>query len=193
MSATTATRIEIERLIPDTRAKKLTDPTITEQELNHLYKQGKVTAKVIEYNCRFGDPEVQGVIGGVKNLNELIVATCEGRLDEVEVIDDNKYRVLVTLISDGYPGDYDRDKEITIGSLPEGVEIIHAGTKIGKDGKLYTNGGRVMGVLAEADTLEQAITLAYEGVEQVSFEGMKYRVDIGRQYNPLVNWVEISA
>ncbi len=157
--------------------KDLTDVNNTEDDINKLYKNGKIKAKVIEYNCRFGDPEAQVVLGGVKNLAQLLKATCEGELSNTSLIDDKLYRVIVALVSGGYPGPYKKGYEIKIGSLPADAYIIHAGTKMDNN-KLFTNGGRVLGVIGCGNTLADARMKSYEGVKQINWEGMHYRGDI---------------
>ena len=88
------------------------------------------------------------------------------------------------LASGGYPVAYEKGKEITIGDLDEGITLCHAGTKR-KDGKLVTDGGRVLGVCAKGETIEAARQKAYKNVEKIKFDGMHYRTDIGVKYRDI--------
>ncbi|MBO4383822.1 MAG: phosphoribosylamine--glycine ligase [Clostridia bacterium] len=136
--------------------------------------------KVIEYNCRFGDPEAQTVLPLLEsNLLDAMLATEEGTLDRTPVVLSNRAACCVVLASGGYPGKYEKGKPITIGKLGEGVHIVHAGTKKTEDG-FVTAGGRVLNVIAAADSLKEAVAAAYEGVLKVGFDGMYVRRDIGR-------------
>ncbi len=137
--------------------------------------------KVIEYNCRFGDPETQVVLPRLKSdLYDIFDAIIDERLDEIEIEWDNGAAVCVVLASGGYPQSYNTGYEISGLSDAEdmGATIFHAGTK--KDGdKFLTAGGRVLGVTATGDDLDDAIKNAYKYVEKVSFKDMHYRHDIG--------------
>ncbi|MBR2903775.1 MAG: phosphoribosylamine--glycine ligase [Clostridia bacterium] len=138
--------------------------------------------KVIEYNSRFGDPETQVVLPMLKtDLMEIFEAVVDERLDEVKIEWSDGACVCVVLASGGYPEAYEKGKEITIGDLEKDIVVVHAGTAI-KDGKLVTAGGRVMGVCAKGDTIEDARKKAYAAAEKISFEGMYYRKDIGIKY-----------
>ncbi len=134
--------------------------------------------RVIEYNCRFGDPETQVVLPLLESdLFTIMKAVTEGRLSEVEVKFADKSAACVIMASDGYPSHYEKGYPITI---PEELLpfIYSAGTAL-QDGKLVTSGGRVLGISAVADTLSDALTLAYRRVEGVHFENVYYRHDIG--------------
>ena len=136
--------------------------------------------KVIEYNCRFGDPETQVVLPLLKSdLLTIMRAVTEEKLAETVVEFSDGAACCVVMASGGYPGSYEKDHEITI---PEGLsaEVFVAGAAL-KDGKLVTSGGRVLGVTATADTLAQAVVKSYENVEKISFEKAFYRRDIGRR------------
>lgn len=138
--------------------------------------------KVIEYNSRFGDPETQVILPMLKtDLMEIFEVVVDERLDEVKVEWEDGACVCVVLASGGYPTAYQKGKEIEIGALEEDITLCHAGTKR-KDGKLVTDGGRVLGVCAKGATLDEARQKAYGGVEKISFEGMHYRKDIGIKY-----------
>ena len=136
--------------------------------------------KVIEYNCRFGDPETQVVLPLLKSdLLTIMQATTEGKLAETAVEFSDGAACCVVMASGGYPGSYEKGHEITI---PEGLsaEVFVAGAAL-KDGKLVTSGGRVLGVTATADTLADAVAKSYENVEKITFEKAFYRRDIGRR------------
>ncbi|BFJ85981.1 phosphoribosylamine--glycine ligase [Ruthenibacterium sp. TH_2024_36131] len=139
--------------------------------------------KVIEYNCRFGDPETQVVLPLLESdLLAIMRATTDGTLDKAEVKFSHKSAACVVLASGGYPQHYEKGKVITglvNGQLPGGEAVVyHAGTAL-KDGQLVTAGGRVLGVTATADTLKQALEKAYAASEQIHFDGLHKRTDIG--------------
>ena len=139
--------------------------------------------KVIEYNCRFGDPETQVVLPLLESdLLAIMRATTDGTLDKVEVKFSHKSAACVVLASGGYPQHYEKGKVITglvNGQLPGGEAVVyHAGTAL-RDGQLVTAGGRVLGVTATADTLKQALEKAYAASEQIHFDGLHKRTDIG--------------
>ena len=138
--------------------------------------------KVIEYNCRFGDPEAQAVLPLLEtDLLEIMLAVEEERLDQVDVRFRSDASCCVVLASDGYPGHYDKGLPIT-DSLDAGdpdVTLFHAGTKL-DGGRVVTNGGRVLSLTAVAEDLPAAIAKSYRAVEQVSFANKYYRHDIGQ-------------
>ncbi len=167
------------------------NPTITGMSLEEseyvgiLYVGLMITAdgpKVIEYNCRFGDPECQVILPSLENdLLELFVATTEQRLDEKTINIDNKYRCCVVLASQGYPLEYEKGKEISgFDNVDDEAIIFHAGTAE-KDGKIVSNGGRVMNVVGSGNTLREAIDHAYKNVEYITFDNKYFRTDIGRK------------
>ncbi len=134
--------------------------------------------KVIEYNCRFGDPETQVVLPLLESdLLSIMIATSNGTLDKADVKFSDKSACCVVMASDGYPQKYETGKEIT---MPADDMIYVAGAKL-DDGKLLTSGGRVLGVSATGDTLEEAISNAYAKVDNVSFSNAYYRKDIGQK------------
>lgn len=136
--------------------------------------------QVIEYNCRFGDPEAQAVLPLLKSdLFEVMVACRQGTLDQTPVEFSAETCCCVVMASGGYPLDYQVGQAITIGALPENVTLYHAGTRLGPGG-LETSGGRVLGVSATAPTLAEAVATAYRGVDQIDFSESHYRSDIGR-------------
>ncbi len=133
--------------------------------------------KVIEYNCRFGDPETQVVLPLLESdLLEIMMAVAEERLDKVEVKFADKSACCVIMASEGYPASYKKGFEITFDTDRENVFV--AGAKL-VDGKLLTNGGRVLGVTAIDNTLKGAIDKAYEKVSKIHFENAYCRKDIG--------------
>lgn len=138
--------------------------------------------KVIEYNARFGDPETQVVLPRLKtDIIEIFEAVIDERLDDLEIEWEDNAAVCVVLASGGYPVKYEKGYEIS--GLDElknekDITVFHAGTKQ-DGGKFVTAGGRVLGVTATADNLDEAIKRAYEGVKKVSFKDMHYRTDIG--------------
>ncbi|MCI7793414.1 phosphoribosylamine--glycine ligase [bacterium] len=140
--------------------------------------------KVIEYNCRFGDPETQVVLPLLESdLLKIMLATTNGTLAETEVKFRSGAAACVILASGGYPVAYEKGKEIsglTEGQLTDAgdVTVYHAGTAI-QDGKLVTHGGRVLGVTATAPTLEEALRKAYAATDRISFDKMHKRTDIG--------------
>ena len=134
--------------------------------------------KVIEYNCRFGDPETQVVLPLLKSdLLTVMMATTNQTLDKTPVEFENKHACCVIMASKGYPVSYKKGFEITI---PETVKdrVYIAGAKM-EDGKLLTSGGRVLGVTNIANTLKEAVELSYKDVEKITFDGATYRNDIG--------------
>ncbi|PWN19496.1 putative bifunctional purine ade1 [Microstroma glucosiphilum] len=142
--------------------------------------------KVLEYNVRFGDPETEAVLELLDpagaSLADIMVACAERRLDSVDV----KYKkghsaVSIVLASGGYPGSYPKGKKITVGSVPEGVKVFHAGTSLSSSNELVTAGGRVIAVSAAGPTLFGALELAYKGVDAVDFEGKTFRRDIAHR------------
>ena len=137
--------------------------------------------KVIEYNCRFGDPEAEAVLPLLAtDLFSIMLAVREERLTEIPVKFIEGASCCVVLASGGYPGKYLTGYEINFGEAEEvpGVEIFHAGTRR-EDGKLLTSGGRVLAVTAVGNDLAQARERAYDAVKCINFEGMRYRTDIG--------------
>lgn len=134
--------------------------------------------KVIEYNCRFGDPETQVVLPLLESdLLDIMLKIYDGKLDEAEVKFADKSACCVVMASAGYPTSYEKGFEIT---MPADKNIYVAGAAL-KDGKLVNSGGRVLGVTETAENLEEAINKAYETVKTVKFENAYYRKDIGKR------------
>lgn len=137
--------------------------------------------RVVEYNSRFGDPETQVVLPMLKtDLMDIFEAVTDQRLSDIKIEWEPGACVCVVLASGGYPLSYSKGKEITVGDVGECV-VYHAGTVI-KDGKLVTGGGRVMGVVAKGKNVDEARRKAYKAVENINFENMHYRKDIGLKY-----------
>ncbi|MCK4223954.1 MAG: phosphoribosylamine--glycine ligase [candidate division Zixibacteria bacterium] len=171
---------------------------ILEPAVNGLKREGKtfkgilyaglmitdICPKVMEFNCRFGDPETQVILPLLKSdLAEIFLSIVDGELSLQEVEWNDNFAVCVVLASAGYPGKYEKDKEIrglNRAKQTEDVLIFHAGTKKQKGG-IFTNGGRVLGVTATDKSMEKAIQKAYSAVDKIEFEGMQYRKDIGNR------------
>lgn len=140
--------------------------------------------KVLEYNCRFGDPETQAVLPLLKTPLETVLMACvDQTLDQITPLDWYPgSSVCVVIAADGYPGDYPKGDQITGLEKAEaqGVTVFHAGTALNGD-QILTHGGRVLGVTALGEDLPTAIATVYRGVEQIQFTGMYYRRDIGHR------------
>lgn len=140
--------------------------------------------KVIEYNARFGDPEAQVVLPRLKTpLVDIVEAVIDERLSDIDIDWDKGACACVIIASGGYPEKYRKGFEITgldDGGQADGVTVYHSGT-LKKDGKFFTNGGRVLGVTASGSSLDEALEKAYGAVETISFEGAFHRSDIGRR------------
>jgi phosphoribosylamine---glycine ligase len=152
-----------------------------------LYAGMMLTAagpRVLEFNCRFGDPETQAILPLLdSDLAEIMLACVEGRLDQIEVRWRRGACATVVLASEGYPGAYPKGRPISgpdEAAGREAVAVFHAGTAR-RDGRVVTAGGRVLAVSATGDDLPSALTRAYAGVECIHFEGMHYRKDIGKR------------
>ncbi len=142
--------------------------------------------KVLEFNCRFGDPECQTLLPRMRaDLVEVLWATCTGNLDRMAIDFDPRVACCVVMCSAGYPGPYEKGKIITgldaaaACGEPGEVIVFHAGTTVNHEGNLVTNGGRVLGVTALAEDLQTARDLANAACEEIHFEGAHYRRDIG--------------
>ncbi len=162
--------------------------------------EGEVAVKTIEYNSRFGDPETQSYMRLLKtDLFDILNACVDGNLDEINIEWEKKFACCIVLASGGYPEKYEKGLPITgieEASKLEDIVIFHAGTATspalrapspheGRDGeRLLTNGGRVLGITATADTLQTALKKAYSAIKLIHFEGMHYRTDIGAKSLP---------
>ena len=135
---------------------------------------------MIEYNCRFGDPEAQTILPLMESSLLDAMLACEyGTLDKTLVVFSDKASANVVLVSGGYPGKYEKGLPIAFGELDEGVSVVHAGTKKAENG-FVTAGGRVLNVVAVRDDLNSAVEAAYANAERISFPGMFMRRDIGK-------------
>jgi phosphoribosylamine--glycine ligase len=137
---------------------------------------------VLEYNCRFGDPEAQPILMRLESdLFELLKATAEGKLKDVKVTWKDESAICIVLASPGYPGSYEKGKVIKgLEAFKDSRDVVvfHAGTRLNK-GDVVTSGGRVLGVTALGKDIKSAKEKAYQAVEKIQFEGMQYRKDIG--------------
>jgi phosphoribosylamine--glycine ligase len=140
--------------------------------------------KVLEFNARFGDPEAQPLlVRMVSDLIPVLEAVIEERLHEIEIQWRPEPAVCVVMASGGYPGDYEKGKMISgldDAALVPGVVVFHAGTTL-KNGKVVTDGGRVLNVTALGKDIREAIATAYQGVKKIHWEGAHYRTDIGKK------------
>ena len=138
--------------------------------------------KLLEYNVRFGDPETQAILVRLKtSLVDIFRATINGKLSDIQIEWSNESSACVVLASHGYPGKYEKGKVI------EGVEapaaqatVFHAGTARLASGELVTDGGRVLGITAQGETLPEALRRCYNAVKNISWDGMQFRRDIGQ-------------
>ena len=176
-------RIEREIIIPSIHAMKREDRPYT----GVLYAGMMITEEgpfVLEFNCRFGDPETQPILMRLKSdLLPVLHAAALGELDKAEVEWSEHPAVCVVMASGGYPGQYEKGKVIE--GLDEvrkmqDVQVFHAGTAM-KNGKLVTAGGRVLGVTALGKDLRSAVARAYDAVSKIRWEGVHYRTDIARR------------
>ena len=139
--------------------------------------------KVIEYNCRFGDPETQVVLPLLRSdLLTIMQATTNGTLADVDVTFDTGAAACVVLASGGYPQKYQTGYPISgLEEADKTAQVFHAGTRLDEDGRVLTSGGRVLGVTATAPTLREAIERAYGAAEKISFTDLHMRHDIGQR------------
>jgi phosphoribosylamine--glycine ligase len=140
--------------------------------------------KIIEFNARFGDPEAQVYMRLLNtDLLEIIDACINKKLDTIEIKWKNTFACNIALASGGYPGNYEKGKEIfgiNEAELESDIVIFHAGTK-NENNNIVTNGGRVLGISATGNTLEEVLKKAYKAIQKISFKGMQYRKDIGKK------------
>jgi phosphoribosylamine--glycine ligase len=147
-----------------------------------MIKDGEV--KTLEFNARFGDPECQPLLMRMKSdIVPVLYAVACGDLAGAAITWHDKAAVCVVMASEGYPGDYRKGDEIT--GLEQAAEleelyVFHAGT-VAKNGACVTNGGRVLGITALGTTVKDAISAAYQGVDQITWSGVQYRSDIGKK------------
>ena len=177
----------------DQATKKILEPTIQAMAQEGREYRGCLyaglmivdgIAKVVEFNCRFGDPETQVVLPLLESdLLEIMISCAEGKLDSQKIEWSSDSAVCIVLTAGGYPKSYRK------GDAIDGIErarslgtlVFHAGTKEIDSKKFATNGGRVLDVVAKSDSIEKAIDLAYKAVGAISFDGMHYRKDIAHR------------
>ncbi len=136
---------------------------------------------VLEFNARFGDPETQAILPLMESdLLDVLLACTTGKLNEVELQWSSQASCCVVAAAESYPESSSRGEKITISTLPADATVFHAGTKI-EDGKLVTNGGRILAVTAVAGTLDAAVSCAYCALHKVSFDSIAYRKDIAKR------------
>jgi len=168
--------------------KKIIQPTIDGLMKDKIIYNGfiffglikvKEEPYVIEYNVRMGDPESEAVLPRIKSdLLELLYSVSKGQLNHQEVIIDNKESATVFLVSGGYPEQYEKNKEIFgLDKVSESI-VFHAGAKY-EEGKVKTNGGRVIAITSMGATVKEALDKSYNSIKNISFEKMNYRGDIG--------------
>ncbi len=138
-------------------------------------------AKVLEFNVRFGDPETQVILMRLESdLYEVMYGCATNTLKDVDVKWKDEQATCVVLASGGYPGSYEKGKVITgLDHLPEGIVVFHAGTKRNENNEIVTNGGRVLNVCALGHDLEETRKKVYDAIENIHFDGMYMRKDIG--------------
>jgi phosphoribosylamine--glycine ligase len=173
--------------------ERIIEPTIAGLKHENLEYRGFIflglmvdngEPKVIEYNCRMGDPETEVVIPRVKNdLVELLLATAEQKLNEIKIETDERAVATVVAVSGGYPGDYENGKAITglNETKLENTIIFYSGMRQNGD-EIVTNGGRVLAVTSFAENITEAVEQSNYMLEQLYFEGMYYRTDIGYEF-----------
>ncbi len=174
----------------DTIQQKILAPAIKGMALEDRPYRGVIYAglmitrqgpKVVEFNCRFGDPETQAILPLIQNdIVPILIACSEGNISDIKIEKNNKFAVCVIMASGGYPGHYEKGKKI-IGlerKFEKEVTIFHAGTKF-VEGNFVTNGGRVLGITALGNNIREAIKRAYGAVGKITFDGAYYRKDIG--------------
>jgi phosphoribosylamine--glycine ligase len=136
---------------------------------------------VIEYNVRMGDPETESVLPRLKNdFVEVLQAIANNLLDKVKIEIDERVTATVMLVSEGYPGTYEKGKEIFGLDQVKDSIIFHAGTSLNDAGKVITSGGRVLGVTSYGTTIEEALERSYKSIKGINFTGKKFRHDIGQ-------------
>ncbi len=176
--------------------EKIIEPTIAGLKKDKLVYKGFIflglmsdngEPNVIEYNCRMGDPETEVVIPRIKNdLVELLLATAEGKLNEIKIDTDERAVATVVAVSGGYPGDYEKGKLI-MGLKEPALQdsiVFHSGTMQEGD-DIVTNGGRVLAVTSFGENITEAVEMSNYMMEQLDFEGIYYRSDIGYEFKNL--------
>ena len=182
-----------DELLKEKVIKKIIEPTIYGLQQEKFDYKGFVffglmidngEPYVIEYNCRMGDPETEAVVPRIKNdLVELFLAVGNGKLNEIEIKSDSRFAVTTIVVSGGYPGSYQAGKTINGLNNAENLNsiIFHSGTDL-KDEKVITNGGRVLAITAFGNTIKEAAEGSLNTIEQLHFDGMNFRRDIGYEF-----------
>ena len=182
-----------DELLKEKVIKKIIEPTIYGLQQEKFDYKGFVffglmidngEPYVIEYNCRMGDPETEAVVPRIKNdLVELFLAVGNGKLNEIEIKSDSRFAVTTIVVSGGYPGSYQAGKTINGLNNAENLNsiIFHSGTDL-KDEKVITNGGRVLAITAFGNTIKEAAEGSLNTLEQLHFDGMNFRRDIGYEF-----------
>ncbi len=190
-----------DELLPDalreTLRAAIVEPTLEGLAADGIPYQGflyiglmltKSGPRVLEFNCRLGDPEAQAILARIDfDLAEILSDVAAGRLNPPKLHWKRGAATCVVLTSGGYPGKFETGKKIdglTTVEQITGVKILHAGTRLAGDG-VVTSGGRVLGVTATDGSLKAALASAYEGASKIHFEGMHYRKDIGAHASQL--------
>jgi phosphoribosylamine--glycine ligase len=139
---------------------------------------------LLEYNTRFGDPETEVLLPALKtDLVEIVEACLDGNLSNIELEFESGFFADVVLASQGYPKDYSKGLEINgLNTLNDDILVFHAGTKKVGD-KIYTDGGRVLNIVTNGESLEESLKKVYKAIEQIHFEGKYFRKDIGKRAN----------
>ena len=140
-------------------------------------------AKVVEFNCRFGDPETQPLLYRLESDGfELFYLTASENLCSYNLKWKNKYSITVVMAATGYPGDYVKNRPIKdlLNFKREGVTVFHAGTSKNNN-EINISGGRVLGITAEGDSLQDAISLVYDSISMIDSSNLVYRKDIGKK------------
>jgi phosphoribosylamine--glycine ligase len=168
--------------------ERIIKPTIDGLRKDNIYYKGFVfiglmnvagEPHVIEYNVRMGDPETEVVFPRIKSdVLDLLIKTAKGDLKNAEVVISHDTAVTVMVVSGGYPGEYEKGKEVKISKELAGSIIFHAGTKLSND-KVLTSGGRIMAITSFGKTIEEARDKSYLQIEQIHFDKMYYRKDVG--------------
>lgn len=191
MGAYTPAPVVTDAIMDDVKSEIIAPVLEAMQEHGHPYvgvlyvglmiKEGK--ARVVEFNCRFGDPECQVILPKLdEDLLELMLASVNGELDGRELRFTEDHYCTVVMASGGYPESYEKGIEIEgMDELPDDQLVFHSGTKRDEQGRLLTNGGRVLNILGRGQSLKKAISNAYASVEKVSFENAYFRKDIGKK------------
>ena len=137
--------------------------------------------RVLEYNVRFGDPEVQTLLPLLSpstDFAQALLACTDQSLDSVPLSVSSNFAATVVVAAAGYPASYPKGTLMKLTNVPEDVQLFHAGTAVDVEGMLRTSGGRVIAATATGGTLREAVAKAYSGVKAIDFEGMHYRKDI---------------